>query len=312
MIQNLEKFRTMRKYARGSSLCFPGWLAALPCLLSLAGCGDDAAPAEAPHGPAGGLIEVNSGSIPLGEDAAAAGRSGAGFAGASSAGGATNSGAAGHPSGTTNGNLPPAKGVSTPCEASDDCAPGLSCHMSPVDYVAHKQCGKYCESDEECTATLGADSSCIGANVCVHQCKSDADCVARTHCNANHWCERSGPGSGVPYCAGTATPCSLLSDVDCYSGRGCRNDAMCSGSPPSCYSQFDSYSCTKIDGCSWSTSGKSCSGSARSCSGYLGELSCEFQQGCHWIGGCNGVPDPCVSQYPSLCEAQPGCYLKTD
>jgi len=285
-------------------------LCALVCALSLTGCGEGAPPDEAPHGPPGGLIDVNNDSIPLGEDTATAGRAGAG------GGGASNSGVAGKAGGSSqggaSGDLPPAKGVSSPCETSDDCASGLTCHLSPDDYVAHKQCSKYCASEEECTSTLGADSFCIGGHICVHACKSNADCVARTHCNANGWCERSGPGSGVPYCTGSATPCSLLTDLTCISARGCSDDSRCSGSPSSCYSRYDSYSCTNQDGCYWSTSSKSCSGSAHSCSGYSGEFSCETQEGCRWTGGCTGIPNSCASQYPSLCNTQPGCFLATD
>lgn len=285
------------------------WLPAFFCAMALTGCGDGAPSDQAPHGPPGGLIDVNNGSIPLGEDTPAAGRSGA-------FGGGSNAGAAGKPGSTAQGgapgHLPPAKGVSSPCETSDDCATGLTCHLSPEDYIAHKQCSKFCASEEECTSTLGADSMCIGGQICVHTCKSDADCVARTRCNSNGWCERSGPGSGVPYCAGSPTPCPLLSDLTCTAARGCRDDSGCSGSPSSCYSQYDSYSCNNQDGCYWSTSSKSCSGSARSCSGYSGQLSCEFQEGCRWTGGCTGVPNACASQYPSLCDTQPGCFLRTD
>jgi hypothetical protein len=285
-------------------------LRAFLCVLLLAGCGDGSAPDEAPHGPPGGLIDVNNDSIPLGEDSAAGGRAGAGGGGASHSGVAGKAGSTAQ--GGASGHLPPAKGVSSPCETSDDCGAGLTCHLSPDDYIAHKQCSKYCATEEECTDSLGADSFCIGGHICVHTCKSDADCLARTHCNSNGWCERSGPGSGVPYCTGSATPCSLLSDLTCISARGCIDDSRCSGVSTSCYSQYDSYSCTNQDGCYWSSSSKSCSGSAHSCTGYSGKFSCGNQEGCHWTGGCTGIPNSCASQYPSLCDTQPGCYLATD
>jgi len=291
----------------------PQFLRALPVLLcacALGGCGDDSSPAEPSHGPPGGLIDVNNDGIPLGEDPPASGGAGTGSGGAPNSGAAGSSGSAAHAG--SSGSLPPVKGLSSPCETSADCASGLTCHSSPDDYIAHKQCSKYCASEAECTSTLGADSTCIGANICVHTCKRDADCVAKTHCNSNGWCERSGPGSGVPYCAGTATPCSLLSDITCIGARGCTDDSRCSGSPSSCYSQYSSYSCTDLDGCYWNTSSKSCSGSARSCSSFNSELSCEFQEGCRWTGGCTGIPNSCASQYPSLCSTQPGCRLTVD
>jgi hypothetical protein len=279
----------------------------------LAGCGDASAPA-APHGPANGIIDVDAGSIPLGDagtsstgGTSAAGTS-AGGAGGNHVGGGSTAGTGGSLGDTT---LPPARGVSTPCSLDSDCAAPLSCHFDTTDYIADQQCTKTCNSDDECTS-LGKDSFCIGAQVCVHACKSDADCVAKTHCNDSGWCERGGPGSGLPYCAGTPTPCSLLSDLQCTGSQGCTDDAACGGIASSCYVQFDSYSCSSISGCYWSTYSKSCSGSAEACSSQFGSLSCADQPGCYWSGGCTGVPDSCEKQFVSLCSDQPGCSLRTD
>lgn len=208
--------------------------------------------------------------------------------------------------------LPPARGVSTPCALDSDCASPLGCHFDTMDYIADQQCTIPCNENDDCTATLGKSSFCIGTHVCVHACQSDADCVSKTHCNDNGWCERGGPGSGLPYCAGTATPCSALSDLDCIGSQGCKSNAACTGLPHSCYSQYDSYSCSSIRGCYWSTYTKSCSGSAWSCSSQSGSLSCAYQPGCFWTGGCTGIPDSCEKQFVSLCTNQPGCSLRTD
>lgn len=294
-----------RETRNGTPVRFLG--VALVSLLALVACGDDSAPPAAPHGPPGGFVDVDNGSIPLGEGGGGA----AGRPVATGGGGGSSLGGAGSGQGGAS-NLPPPQGVSTPCETSDDCATGLSCHLSPEDYIAHRQCGKFCDTEEDCTTTLGKNSFCIGANVCVHACESDADCVEKTHCTSNGWCERKGPGSGNPYCGGLATPCSLLSDLECIGARGCTNNAKCSGSASSCYSQYTSYSCTSLSGCYWSSSSKSCSGSSRSCSSFSGELSCGYQDGCYWTGGCVGVPNSCATQFTSLCTTQPGCRLIVD
>lgn len=295
-------------------------LASCFAFAALAGCGDAGAPAG-PRGPANGIIDVDVGSIPLGEGGAgAAGHaSGGSSANGSQGGRGSANGASGaapvagaSSGGAGSSTLPPTRGVSTPCTLDSDCAAPLGCRIDNRDYIAAQQCTKACNSDEECSATLGKNSFCLGAHICVHACKSDADCVAKTHCNDSGWCERGGPGSGLPYCAGIATPCFGLSDLACISSRGCTNDAACTGSVHSCYSQFDSYSCTSIQGCYWSSSSKSCSGSARSCSSQSGSFSCADQPGCYWSGGCKGVPDPCAEQLISLCSNQPGCSLRTD
>jgi len=300
-------------------------LIACIALAVFAGC-SDAGTAAAPHGPANGIIDVDAGAIPLGEGGSRAGggnaagnNAGGSNAGGSNAGGTSSGGshvgggstvgAGGSVGGTT---LPPARGVSTPCSLDSDCALPLTCHFDTADYIADQQCTKTCNSDDECTSTLGKDSFCIGARICVHACKSDTDCLAKTHCNNSGWCERGGPGSGLPYCAGTATPCSLLSDLQCTGSQGCVDNAKCGGIASSCYSQFDSYSCSSIRGCYWSTYSKSCSGSAQSCSSQYGSSSCASQRGCYWSGGCTGVADSCEKRFVSLCSNQPGCSLRTD
>jgi hypothetical protein len=278
----------------------------------------DAGDPGPPHGAPGEIIDVDAGSIPLGEAGRASGGS-AGLGGASGGNGGGEGGALGRAGSGGGGagssgasSLPPVHGVSAPCDGASDCDPSLLCHYDAQDYIAHEQCTLPCDSDDTCAAAFGSQSFCIGAQVCVHACKSDADCLARTHCNGAGWCERGGPGSGVPYCTGFPTPCGLLSGVQCISATGCSDDSECSGFATSCYSLFDSYSCSSQEGCFWSTYSKNCSGSAQSCSGMPGEYSCASQHGCFWSGGCTGTAKACEKQFVSLCTNQPGCQLETD
>lgn len=260
------------------------------------------------------VVDVDGKVISAGSGGAggAGGRGGAGQGG--SANGGSNGGRAGGPTsvgGSGGGSTNTVNILGTACESDGDCSGPLSCHHS-TDYIADRQCASSCDSNEQCTAKFGADSMCIGAHICVRTCTASTVCPAKSRCNDNGWCERSGPGSGVPYCSGFPTPCSLLSSLQCIGAYGCKDDSHCAGVASSCYSQFDSYSCSSQDGCYWSTSSKSCSGSARSCSSMLGSGTCALQDGCYWTGGCTGTPEACEEQYQTLCTNQPGCTLRTD
>jgi hypothetical protein len=122
---------------------------------------------------------------------------------------------------------------------------------------------------------------------------------------------RQGPGSGVPTCTGTPTPCAGLTETDCIGALGCLSTlGQCSGIARDCYAQFDSYSCDRIQGCYWSSSSSSCSGVPESCDLMAGSGSCGLQPGCSWTpGSCSGTPDSCGTMPPSLCTTQPGCLL---
>jgi hypothetical protein len=249
-----------------------------------------------------GIVEVDPNRIPLGEGGRAS--SGGSQSGTTSTSETSGSNAGGGDSSTGK----PLKKFGKPCETSADCPSGLSCHIDP-DYIAHKQCTVSCSDSAECDA-LEPGAFCIGANVCVHACKTQADCGPQTRCGSAGWCERTGPGSGVPYCGGVATPCVLLTDLTCSSASGCHDDSRCSGSAESCYSQFDSFSCNDVDGCYWSSN--RCSGSSHSCSGYVGRYTCEDQPGCHWSSDCSGSARSCDEILTALCSTQPGCNLVTD
>jgi hypothetical protein len=264
-------------------------------LLGLFGCSEPD-PSEPPiTGPAMGIVEVDPHRIPLGEG------------GKSGQGGSANSGGAGPGTGGSGGR--PAI-VGKPCEASTDCPNGLSCHTD-TDYISHLQCTTSCDSNDTCEA-IQAGSFCIGANVCVRECTSDADCDPKTRCGDAGWCERTGPGSGVPYCGGFATPCALLTELTCLSSFGCQDDSQCRGVAESCYSQISSFACNSQDGCFWSSSSDDCSGAARSCSSYSYSSGCDSQEGCYYSASCTGTPQDCEDTPVSLCSAQPGCTLQSD
>lgn len=284
----------------------------LALLLANAACSSSDPPANPPTGPSMGIIEVRPDDIELGEKAgtSSGGASGTGgstpIAGTSPVGGYPAFG--GSPAAGGSAGRAPAVVFGKACETSADCPSGQTCHLDSTDLIAHKQCAIACDSDAPCKA-VEPDAFCIGAHVCVHPCETDLDCGPKTRCGTAGWCERSGPGSGVPYCGGFATPCSLLSGVQCASALGCHDDSDCSGVASSCYSQFDVYSCTSQDGCFWSSSSKNCSGSAHFCSSYSFGSSCESQKGCNWREACGGTPLACETTPVSTCTLQPGCSV---
>jgi len=271
----------------------------LPVLLLAAGCGDDPKQQPAPlTGPPGGMIEADGG---LRGSSGGTGSGGTSWGGS---GGVLGNGGSGGGQ-LLNG------GLGKVCSSDTDCPAGLTCHLDPVDWIAHRQCSTSCDSSEACEAKFGSHTMCIGAHLCVSKCLDDTDCPPTTTCNSNDWCENSGPGSGVPKCTGVPTPCSLLDQFDCTSALGCRWDGRCNGVSESCYLQYDSYSCNNLDGCYWSSSSSSCSGISTSCSGFSSEFLCTDQDGCSWRGDCTGTPleTSCSDIAPALCDYTPGCVL---
>jgi hypothetical protein len=255
-------------------------------LAVVAGCSDATPEVGPPIGPPGAMIEVDAGTI---------GGSG-GSAGGGGSGGRTQ---------LLNG------GIGRICDSDADCPNGLTCNIDTVDWIAHRQCSTYCETSEFCEDNFGDYTMCIGANLCVSKCLDETHCPESTLCNSNDWCENSGLGSGVPKCAGTPTPCSLLGEFECASSLGCSWSADCSGAASSCYLQYDSFSCTSQDGCYWSSSSSSCSGSATSCRLLSAQYLCTSQDGCYWNGSCIGTPleSTCDEIAAALCDYTPGCTL---
>lgn len=271
--------------------------APLVALLALSACSSDDPSSSGPVGPSMGIVEIDPTRIQLGE---APSTGGSGHGGSTSTAGSANGGSPGKS----------LQKIGKPCETSDDCPTGLFCRYDS-DYIAHKQCTLDCDDSATCEAAEKG-AFCIGAQVCVHACTTQADCGPKTKCGSAGWCERTGPGSGVPYCAGLATPCSLLTGFECTSSSGCRDDSRCSGVAESCYSQFSSFSCNDVEGCYWSSSSESCSGSSRSCSGFSLSSSCVSQPGCNWSESCSGIARSCDETLTALCTTQPGCSLVTD
>ena len=181
-------------------------------------------------------------------------------------------------------------GLGRVCNTDADCPTGLTCNLDPEDWISHRQCSTFCDTSDFCESKFGSHTMCIGANLCVSKCLDDTDCPPTTRCNSNDWCENTGPGSGVPKCTGTPTPCSLLGQFECSGSLGCTWSGDCTGVSSSCYSQYDSYSCTSQEGCYWSSSSSSCSGSSWSCNLFSSQFTCTDQEGCSWRGDCTGTP----------------------
>lgn len=201
-------------------------------------------------------------------------------------------------------------GIGRACEVDSDCESGLRCHVDLEDYIGHGQCTATCFASDDCEA-IAELSICIGANICTASCLTDDDCPDKTRCSDNNWCERTGVGSGNPYCTGFALPCSSLSGFECGSALGCRSDGDCSGVSRSCFSYSSSFSCNSQDGCFWSSFDDDCSGSSRSCFSMSSEFSCTGQDGCSWSDRCTGTPfvTDCEEESVALCDFTPGCRV---
>ncbi len=204
-----------------------------------------------------------------------------------------------------------ASGIGTACDVDADCESGQFCNLDSTSYLFHRQCSDSCASSEACAESYGEKSHCTGGNLCVASCTTDAECPEQTVCGDFGACERSGPASGNPYCSGSPTPCSLLSDSDCYSQLGCSPDGTCSGVADSCYLKSTSYSCERLEGCRWSSASDSCSGVADSCSSIDRSFDCQTQDGCSWNEKCGGSPldAACADIFLFRCEDTPGCTL---
>lgn len=204
-----------------------------------------------------------------------------------------------------------ASGIGAACDVDADCQSGQFCNLDSTDYLFHRQCSDTCFSSEACSDSYGENSHCTGGNLCVASCTTDADCPELTICGDFGACERSGPESGNPYCAGSPTPCSLLSGTECYGQLGCLPDGNCSGLAASCYSQSSSYSCESLEGCRWSSFSNDCSGVSDSCSTLDSSFDCKTQEGCSWSETCAGSPvdGACEDVFLFRCEDTPGCTL---
>jgi len=281
------------------------------------GCGSDSGGGGAGAATGGALGMSGAGGFPLGAGGGAPGGGGAaGGGGDTIATGGSTLGAGGSMLGAGGGtpgtdNTAKTGGVGKPCDSTADCTAPLTCHQDTSTYIGDQQCSTSCNSDADCTSLFSQYSMCIGAHICVTKCIVDSDCPAKTRCIDAGWCERTGPGSGIPYCTGSPTPCSLLTETQCFGSLGCTSNlGTCGGLADDCYAQFDDVSCYGVSGCFWDSSSSTCSGSADPCSLMAGQGSCTLQPGCYWTpGSCTGVAETCDSVPVSLCTAQTGCTV---
>jgi hypothetical protein len=75
------------------------------------------------------------------------------------------------------------------CGSDRDCQYGLSCASETG--VMERQCSAVCNVAAACQDSFGAESMCLGADLCARTCADDAGCPSGTSCNAYGWCERA-------------------------------------------------------------------------------------------------------------------------
>jgi hypothetical protein len=81
-----------------------------------------------------------------------------------------------------------AKALGGECNSDRDCQHGMSCMQ--VAGVLEGQCSATCNATPSCQERFGAQSMCLGADVCARTCGNDAGCAGDGSCNAYGWCER--------------------------------------------------------------------------------------------------------------------------
>lgn len=200
--------------------------------------------------------------------------------------------------------------IGSACDTSAECGDSTGCRVDTDQHILDGQCTRLCKTNIDCSFRQ-ANSKCLNAGVCVATCTTDLDCPARTQCNDQGWCQRTGPGSGKPSCAGTPTPCALLSGIACVDA-GCRRIQSCTGLPTPCSSIQRLATCFGQQGCSAAATSGECTGTAATCSSFDFDLDCEAQQGCSWFDECGGAPSvtDCARRPPAVCNLTPGCQLE--
>ena len=73
------------------------------------------------------------------------------------------------------------------CGSDRDCQPGLQCLFESG--VLEGQCSASCNATASCQERFGAQSVCLGVDICARSCTKDADCPAQSGCNVYNWCE---------------------------------------------------------------------------------------------------------------------------
>jgi hypothetical protein len=192
------------------------------------------------------------------------------------------------------------------CESDADCGGGLSCREDFQDYRAHRQCTEGCITDTDCSGAFG-DAVCVDASFCAKACSTAADCPTGTICKPAGWCERSGPGSGVPYCLGSIAPCLGRDASECSITPGCFIDEACTGTSIGCNTR--TVPCN--NGCTWDIGFSECRGTRYPCASFTGD-ECSPTLNCFLEQDCLGEPMlTCADTPVSLCSNQPGCSIVT-
>ena len=75
------------------------------------------------------------------------------------------------------------------CSADRDCQVGLVCAADRG--VLDGQCTAACNATASCHVRFGAQSVCLGVDLCARSCMTDADCPSGNECNVYSWCEQA-------------------------------------------------------------------------------------------------------------------------
>jgi hypothetical protein len=85
---------------------------------------------------------------------------------------------------------PDALSLGGACARDRECQVGLTCTFEPG--VIDGQCTAACNSSASCQERFGAQSVCLGADLCARTCTYNADCGGG-FCNIYSWCESDAP-----------------------------------------------------------------------------------------------------------------------
>jgi hypothetical protein len=218
----------------------------------------------------------------------------------------------------------PYNGLGRLCTTSSDCASDSICQSDKVDYIADGLCTSSCTSDSDCSARYGAPSVCLDTHVCAVACSNDSSkcprgtvcttrtkCLSSTVCTTYVWCQRGGPGSGVPICTGTVASCSTITREDQCGAASCGWSGNCFDAQVPCQTYSNVDDCNN-HGCKWYSSDNTCS-VYDACSKKTTQSSCTNPfMNCQWSAQCigdNSYIDGCGAYTVSRCTSVLGCQV---
>jgi hypothetical protein len=183
--------------------------------------------------------------------------------------------------------------------------------MDNTQYSAYQLCSAWCKDDADCMARFGANTLCAPGSVCLKTCHTNNDCISGTICNSKGYCERGGPGSGVPLCTGTLGSCAEQVTSPPCRDLGCQWSGGCVGTADQCSANYTMAKCLALRGCSWNTNIPACIGASYLCGNLGSESDCQEQAGCSWTGTCSGTSQPkqCSDINQFYCPEYAGCSL---